>query len=282
MSPRLDDHFVIYPCSILENTKMSTVEYRNTYGIETRHCAIGMSRRQFSNGITEIEELVVATSTMSEDNWRKTYIIAFFTTVIYNHRVAFFIMNYLQQKFGIKFTDYIEYIIKILEKEGDKYPSINKSFIHICRQNKLILNNVSSMSEPEGLNTVLSPHEAGLYLLLSNMDKCYEELKLLTDEFCNKNNYSIDEKIIAEVFCYQKLRMPSFYSKAKKSHKFTYNIPQYFLSLENNEITKIVIEPTILNVELPKNKPDSLDLFAATLVVGGHTVHLLNVEIDLR
>ncbi|MBT6565140.1 MAG: B12-binding domain-containing radical SAM protein, partial [Candidatus Scalindua sp.] len=96
MTASLYNHFAIYICSILENTEMSKEYYREKYGIITKECPVGMSKTSFDTDFIETEEYIIGTATMPVDDWGKSYIYGYLATVLYNHRVCFYIMNYIK------------------------------------------------------------------------------------------------------------------------------------------------------------------------------------------
>ena len=282
MTPRLDDHFVIYLCTILENTEMATPEYIQKYQIEIRTCQVAMTRRVFDKeSPVEIEKIVVGTSTMPISEWRRAYRTGYFSAVLYNFRVAFFVMNYLYYQFDTTRTNWVEFMLNAVMTDPARYPTMKRAFVHIEKQIEMILQGISSVSKVEGLGEiVLSPYEALLYILLEDKENLYEELKEITLRFCNHHQYEIPENIFNDIFLYQKIRMPVWPLPQDRFYDFKTNIPEYFQAMiAGDSLPMIVQRPTgielVISTEDFENKLDSF--FAR--VRSGHTINIYNVKI---
>jgi radical SAM superfamily enzyme YgiQ (UPF0313 family) len=279
-TPRLDDHFVIYLCTLLENTEMSSEKYREEYHLQTRNCSIGMSRREFYENM-EMEELVVGTSTMPTQDWEKAYVFGYFFSVLYNHRAAFFILNYLNHDFGISRTDLVIYFINEIRSNPDNYSCMAFGLAHLDKQKQLILDNISSTSSPDGLEGIyMSPHEGTLPLLIRNIEALSEDLKRLVLRFTEVNKIELDEEILNDVLLYQKVCMPIWPVPVMVEYEFNSTVPEYFeklvLGLEPKPIKKI---KTAINVKVHDNYPNTYEEFATNIVRAGHTVQTFDVDV---
>ena len=282
MTARLDDHFVIYLCTILENTEMSTPEYIQRYQIDIRTCQVAMTRRVFDKNIpVETEKIVVGTSAMPVDQWRRAYRAGYFIVVLYNFRVAFFVINYFYYQFGVIRTDWVEFVLNEVMQSGlDVYPVMRRALAHIEKQIDMILKGVSSVSVVEGLGEmVLSPYEALLYLLLENKDGLYEELKQITRRFCAHHQLWIPAGIFNEIFFYQKIRMPEWPLPKERSYEFGTNIPGYFQAmLMGQPLPAVSQQASKVELVLPEeNFSNKLDAFFARLR-SGHTLNIYDVK----
>ncbi len=282
MTNRLDDHFVIYLCTILENTEMSSPEYIQKYRIEIRNCQVALTRRVFDKEIpVEIEKVVVGNSAMPVREWRRAYRTGYFAAVLYNFRVAFFVINYLHTQFGIIRTDWVEFLLDLVMRHPGDYPNLERALNHIEKQIEMILQSISSVSKVEGLGEiVLSPYEALLYLLLEDKETLYAELKSITRHFCRSRQYEIPAEIFDEIFLYQKIRMPVWPSPRERFYDFKTNVPEYFRAMTAGEIL-----PTIgkirMGVELIVPIEDFKSKFDAFFarVRSGHTFNIYDIKI---
>lgn len=274
MTRRLSDHFVIYLCTLLENTEMATATYRLKYKLESRYCVIGMSRRQFDESEEpEVEEFVVGTSTMPIWEWQKSYLFGYMTTALFNHRVAFFPMHYLQSEFGTSHGDFVEFCNEELVANPGDYPQLYKALRHIRSQSELILRGESSMSGPEGLEKYsLTPHEAALALMIYDVERLYRDLGALILQFCAKRGFVISKPLLDSILRYQRLRMPAWRESVSGEHLFQDNVPEYFDALASgSELPVLTNTPTLVVIEqlLPA---EAYTDFAVKLVRGGHTL----------
>jgi len=281
MTNRLDDHFVIYPCTLLENTEMVETKYRAAYGIESRFCKIGMSRRGFEN-YEEMEEILVGTTSMPIDQWKRAYVMGYVVTALYNHRVAFFIMNYLQRELGNGHTDFVEFLLSAVEADSEGYPRLSMGIKHIQIQGDLIVDGISYMSSPVGLeNLVLTPHEACASILLGNSDELYRELRKIVGKFVEIHCFEVDPLILDEVVYYQKIVMPSWPVRTEKDFLFETNVPELFKELTLGSIkSQIEMRQTLVSVESRAPIPKNYHEFASRLVRAGHTLQLVEHSVS--
>ena len=231
MTTRLDDNFVVYLCTLLENTEMDDPAYRSRYELESRVCAIGMSRRKFVDDVDdrEKEEFVVGTSTLPISHWRESYMLGYMGTALFNHRVAFFIMQFINYSFGTKHTDYILYLLREVENSPAQFPRLYAAVSHVMSQSQMVLDGICSMSGPVGMEDIsLTPHEAALAIMLYDLDALYDDLLRLTQRFCVEQGFNLSALVLREVLLYQQIRIPALDSKAQSTVSFQTNIPSFF------------------------------------------------------
>ncbi len=281
MTPRLDDHFVVYLCTILENTEMATEEYVQKYNIAMRSCQVAMPRRIIDqDSPVETEKIVVGTLTLPIPQWQRAYRAGYFNVVLYNFRLAFFVMNYFYYQCGVIRTDWVEFLLAAIIADPTHYPVLNRALEHIEKQVQMILDGVSSVSKVEGLGgIVLSPYEALLHLLLEDRENFYLELKEITFRFCRHYKYKITENVFNDIFLYQKIRMPVWPFPKDRFYDFKTNVPEYFKAMTDGTALPAITErPT--RIELIVSTQDFKDKveFFFTRVRSGHTHAIHDVK----
>lgn len=275
----LEDQFAVYLCCILENTEMATPEYRQKYALETRTCAVGLNRRIFRFEEFGEEIIVVGTSTMPVEDWKRCYEMGFLSAAFYNCRLAFFVMAYLHVEFGMRHTDFIEHILMSVQKNPDRYSSHAKAFAHLRANRQRILDNISSVHVVEGAGGVsLTPHEAVIFLLLGNKEEFYGELRQLTDEFCRLKNYAVAAHVMDEIFRYQEIRIP-MWCVEKKTHTFQTSVPAYFDALcRGLKPPPITAVETVAELEIPTHSHKNEVEFNLRRVATSYTFRLFGVQ----
>jgi radical SAM superfamily enzyme YgiQ (UPF0313 family) len=237
LSPRLEDQLSIYLCVILENTHLQLPEIIERYGVESRECAVGLNRRRFKYPRFGVDEIVVATRAMPLSDWKRAYEIAFACTTLYNLRVAFFVIVFLNHEFGIKVTDFIRFVIDAVDQNPGKYPAFENAIRHLRRNRQMILDNVASVSPVEGGDGVaLTPHEAMAFLFYSNMLQTYSDLRAIVRSCCEENAYAVSDEVLDDLINYQRARIPVFDPK-QTFYRFRSNIPAYLDAVTNGEIS---------------------------------------------
>lgn len=231
LDKRLTHFFIVYLCRLLNGTEMSTSESRKKNGIKTLACRIGLTRHEnFSSGVDEFEDIIVATETLPVTDWRKAHRFVSMALVLYNFRLAFFILNYLRHEHDIDILDCIDYIVE------------NKACADtISEALKIIDNAQESILSGKGTYLVsldftgkllYEIHEAVLLVFIKEIDKFYKELEEIIGEYLKLKNISLDSLLLKELFIYQSLRVPSFASKIETTKfTFNYNFPEYFRAL---------------------------------------------------
>ena len=280
---RNEDRFFVYLCQLLTNTELESQESREKYSIQSRLCKHSVSNRKFdwTDENIEYEEFIVGTSTMSIDDWGQGYLVGYLLTVLHNHRIAFFVMNYLHHQFSLSRIDFIEYIIKLCTDNGHQYPVTNSAISHIDNQRQMMIDSISTMSPlPGAEELIVLPHVGALVLLASKSDKFFNELEKIVVSFCQVHNVQLDNEVLCDVMQYQKMRFPSWPLPPLESRKFSTNIPLYFDALlANSSIPQIIKQNLVVNTIPSHYSYESYSDYAATIVRGGLAVDLLDIEI---
>lgn len=281
MTHSLNDYFAVHLCSAIENSEMATAASRARYKIETRTCPIGLARRKFEPDIDiETEELVVGTSTMPIQEWQKAYIFNYMVGVLYNLRLAFFVINFLHHEIGVPRTEIIEFLISEVSSNPESYPKLNEGLRHLKTQQDMILSNQSSVSSiPELGGVSFGPHEILIYHFLSDPGPFYREIQSITQKFCVTKSYNISDDLLAEVILYQKARMPVCPIPGKVKHTFTHNVPEYFHTLVSTGEPAAIREAyTEMEVIIPDTLPKSKLGFILNRVSGSIVLHPYKVR----
>jgi putative methyltransferase len=103
----------IYHCQLLPNTPMSEPEYIKKFGIKTVHTPLAEVHGNLrDNSIEqEYEDVVISTNSMDVEMWKRGAILAWMVQLFYSLKIADEILGLLHSKHGIKYTEYLEYII---------------------------------------------------------------------------------------------------------------------------------------------------------------------------
>jgi radical SAM superfamily enzyme YgiQ (UPF0313 family) len=283
MTESLVDRYRVYLCCIIESSEMADPAYLEKYKIETRKVSLGMERIRFDPlADEEVEEVVVATSTMSSKEWVKAYILSFLTISLYNLPLIFFVVNYLCREFKVSRIEFIEFLVKEASEAPGLYPVIERGVNHLRRLTDSILANKSKLMATEQLgDEPTTPTDGLAAIFLEHGDKFYLDIKNITKKFCSNNNISLEESILEELVLYQKVRIPTWPIPKQTTHCFRYNFPEYFdrflkgekpISLNDREMT--------LEVLIPNNIPQDPIEFAQKRVIGSYILELYEVRHD--
>lgn len=284
MTPGVSDHWVFHLCTLLVNTEMESQEYRDKYGILSRWVSAGIARRtvdQKEEAASEIEEIVVGTTSMPPDDWARSFAVGYLSAALYNFRPLFFVMLHVQNEIGNEHTHFIEFLLEQAEADPEGLPWLKKVVDHVARQRQMILDNIACLSSiPELGGALALTHEAALAIALSDPDAFYRDIAELTRRFFARHDHLIDESLLSEIIIYQRARIPLWGEQEHRVLHFKHNIPAYFAAL-----TKSLPAPDLVKTDnaleiIPRemNATDK-DAFAVQRTRSGHTIILNDVKI---
>ena len=280
MEASLTDHFLIYPCCIIDGTEMAEPDYLEKYKIETRKVGIGLERVKYDPmACREQDEIVVATSTLPLGDWKRAYVFGFSTLALYNFPLTFFVVNYLHQTFGIDRAQFFEFLISETASKEALYPRLSIGINHIRKQYKSILDNKNKLfAMPQLRGLSVPPADGALILFLEDSNVFYDDIQRVTKNFCKTNNHELPLELLEEIVLYQKIRIPVWPIPKRRKYSFSYNIPKYFQSLlHEDKPVSIKRSATQLEVIIPKTDvKDSVD-FVKNRVFGSYKLETYKV-----
>lgn len=236
----------VYFCQVLNNTELAQPEYIKRFEIKTVriplaeiHCSI-----HSSEDIIEYEDVVISTSTMSTDNWKKATVLSVTLQLFHSLKIGFYLMLYLKDRYNIKYMDFLDYLASRKTNIGTEV--INKIFDQLYNNiDKVLEGNTFCTTLPDALPIYWTQEEAAYLIISDNIDLFYKELHTILIEYLqHKNiNYNIDE--LNEVLIYQNMIIPSHTRQGAKQHTFSKNIPEYFDKFIVNKVELKEVKQTM-------------------------------------
>jgi radical SAM superfamily enzyme YgiQ (UPF0313 family) len=276
LSVRLQDQVMVYPCVVLENTHLQRT--KKEYGIESRRCAVGLNRRRFKYPRFGEDEVVVGSRTMPIEDWRRAYMSAFLLLSLYNLRISFYPIVLLKHLHDVRVTDLVTFMMDKAFDRPDEFPQFHAVVTHLHKQTQMILDGVSSVSAVDGSDGVaFTPHEAAMFLFLSNMDETYAELPALLEAYCRRHDVDADLTVIEEAVHYQRARIPIFASGVR-IHEFRTNVATALENIVSGlEPPPIAYRPTRTLVDHPAHEYGTEAEFNRRRVACGYTLNLAEI-----
>lgn len=270
MSKSLNHFFVVYLCRLLDASEMADPSYIKKHRIKTRLCRVGFARHGWSNkGIEETEDIVVSTSKMSINEWKKIFTFVNMNLALYNFRLGFFVFNYLREEYSVNLNDLIEYII-INAKD---YPTISKVLKIINSGRNAILYRHKSLVSVDFIKDILfEPHEAALVTILNKKEIFYEELLKITKKYLYSKKINFQPEILREIFKFQEVYIPDWKGVDEHTLLLKFNIPQYFhnLCINNRHIPTQKIK-TSINIG-KREKENAMDFIKSKLTISSFKI----------
>lgn len=221
----LTDHLGVYLCLMIENSEMNDPAYRQQFQIQTR---LSSQRWRFQpiDQDTEFEtdEVVVATSTLTQEEWKNAYVYANMVLSLYFLRTAFFCVALLRELYSIEPRVFFDFLLANVH--DGKYPCLSGAVRFVERQADQVLNHGSQMQVVEGYgNIAFHPHEAVTTILLDDVDSFYNELSYLIQNLNQAYGTHINMDLLADIIRFQKAAMMVYGMSQKETVEFSYNVP---------------------------------------------------------
>ena len=225
----LDNQVFIYHCQVLPNTKLGSKEYKEQFGIVTKavplnevHAAV--RPRELT---TEYEDIIVATSSMSVEDWRKATILSWVTQLFHGLKASFFINNYLVDRFAIKHIDFLLYLS---EMHMPAHLNFIREEIQIFQNavESLLQGNSRCQVAPDFSNIYWEPEEAAFFNIVKNKQEFYAQMYELVCHFLNSQGIAFDAEEVKTVVDYQEARVPDYKPVTQTQFEFNYNVVEYF------------------------------------------------------
>lgn len=191
------DGLMVYLARVLAGTEMADPAYRQQYGIETVRLPIQANHGSLdaaSIGPTEFEETVIATATMSHEDWLQAQRISWFVQVFFVLGLARLPLLWFRER-GVKVTEFAQWALDACyaRVEGYGVPLYPALWLERHRLERYLASQDLGAPEVDRDDLDSFPairwpiEEASLLALLSHKDVVYRELKSLFWAF-------IDEK----------------------------------------------------------------------------------------
>ena len=109
----LKNQLFMYFAQILPNTDMADPEYRKQFGIESRFIELNEIHGSIrhSDLVTEYEEIVIRTNSMSTEDWREMAVFSWMTMLMHSLKLGYFVMEWLFEERGVPHVDFIDRMV---------------------------------------------------------------------------------------------------------------------------------------------------------------------------
>jgi putative methyltransferase len=234
----------VYPCQVFANTEMAEPDYLRKFEIRTKRIKLaeihGTARP--AEWVTEYEDIVVSTYSMSIDDWRRMLRFSYVLMLFHSLKLAYHLMIYLLDDYGLKMSTFLEYVsdrkfkaqAPLFRAEVDFYDAVIDRMLNEGEHRGTVLADYSDFYwdvEEASFLRLTQPREQGW-----NAD-LYEQLKEIAVDFLHEGgrDLSTEERDLKlrEVMLYAQCRIPSqsqleLEGVQEKERFFNYNVPEYF------------------------------------------------------
>jgi len=266
----LKNQLFVYLCQVFPNTELADKEYRAKFGIITQRAELNEIHGSFRgpDETTEYEDVIVTTNSMSLKDWKRMVVLSCTTMVIHSLKLGFFLMMYLANRFGVKYTDFLSFLSE-MKMPVDRAPMIHREIGRYYEQTERILQGKGrGVAEPDYGEIAWDVEEASFLRISEDLDSFYSELHVVEVYFLKMNSIEFDEEEVKEAILYQKCRIPHPTGVSQKEVSFNYNFPRYFDTLLSDIPETLLPHSQMILVKQKNFQGDKQD-FAREIVLWG-------------
>lgn len=229
----------IHPCEVLPNTVLYMKETREKYGIRTRVSTLCQFRTSPSEdkSIGTRSEIIIATDTMSTDDWCKAMRFAAFVQAFHSFGIVKFIAVYLRRN-GVSFYDFYTDLFNKIESD-DGY--LNSVFRHVCRNIDLFARNKSDLYflDKRFCNVYIHFKDGMFLSCIADKDKLYDDIERFISFRFNS------EPVFKSLLQYQKssIKTPG---DEEREEEYDYDWKDYFKDMTETGNIPLIKAKTVL------------------------------------
>ncbi|MBM3600417.1 MAG: hypothetical protein FJX35_19635 [Alphaproteobacteria bacterium] len=241
----------IYLCQVYPNTDLGDPAYQRQFGIKTQRIALNEihATARPQSWVTEYEDIVVETATMSRADWRRMVVFAWWTMLMHSLKLGYFVMLYLYDRLGVKQADLLAHLGDgaFASRAGSLLAAENAAFESMIDR---ILSGAGRGYDLPGYGGIYwDVEEAAFLRIVERIDEFYSELHDVVRGFLTARGIAFDRMELAEVFRYQRLRIPTRHLSAPLKVGFSRNLPEYFATRFSSAPRPLVPVPQIVTLD---------------------------------
>ncbi|OAN56001.1 hypothetical protein A6A04_10605 [Paramagnetospirillum marisnigri] len=269
LSSGLKNQLFMYFCQVYPNTDLADPEYVREHGLVTQRVELNEIHGsvRHSDWVAEYEDLVVTSSTMPLDSWKRMAMLSWMTMLMHSLKLGFFVMCWMHEKLGVRHSDYFQRLISVSPE--DEAPMLSA-------QLALFQDKLGRIGRGEGRGCILPDcgviywdvEEAAFLDLSRDFGAFYDELERLTRGYLKDRGIAYDSEELAEVFHYQRLRLPTPAGSLAGRHGFAHSVPSYFETFFDDHRVDLARRPEVLVVE-PRDFGGDRERFARETILWG-------------
>jgi len=263
----------IYLCQIFNNTEMAEAPYRERFGIKTCRIKLAEIHGQIRPGdwVSEYEHVVIQTNSMPLEDWKRSLRFSYVLMLFHSLKVAYFVMIFMLDKWGIKMSEFIEYVAQrkfdlnrapVMAQELDHYDAIVKRMLDEGEHRGTMMMDYGDL--------YWDVEEASFLRITQDVDSFYSQFGDVVLEFLKQRGIDVSEDMdqITDAFQYQKARIPAQQDLPQEQLRFASNFPEYFEKRFGNDPVQLKRSPQWMRVHPVAWKGD-LSNFAKTSILWG-------------
>jgi len=266
----INNDIFVYLLQIYPNTELATLDYQEKYGVKFVHIPLneGHGAVRPTDIPAEYEDVVIATNSMSQEDWKKSVVISWLVQAMTGLKLGYFMLIYLVDKYKINYLDFVEYLA------AQKTPSSCIFLRGLVEElyelaNSIIAGNSRTMVLEDFGNIYWEPEEAFYFKALNNKGTFYTDLLEAFKDFLKGVNVGFDINEAEEVVKYQRLRTPGIGMLETEKLRFEYNVPEYYEKYFTPAKCSLRRSATVVNLDAARNFEGDKKAFAREIILFG-------------
>lgn len=253
--------------TILENTEMSEPEYIQRHGLilQRSHITSHHTSIEEYEEVQEEQFIVVGTHTMNKEDWVKTRIFCWLTSIFHFNKVLQIVFITINKTTGIRFRDLIELFIL----EDKKYPTLSNIYKTLESKALDIQNGKNEfIASAEYLN-IYWPVDEYVFIKLiheNNLDKFYTEVKSRLLDFFDETNIQFPEIILDDCIKLNRELIKKPFADTNVTLELSYNVFDFYKAVLIGESAELIEKNTLCKIDRESQRWLSWDVWLKEVV----------------
>jgi radical SAM superfamily enzyme YgiQ (UPF0313 family) len=227
------DNVHVYHCTVLVGSEIGDPGYQAKHGIQTVRTPIlqrHMNADEIDAGaIQEMEEVVVATSTMPHEDWIETNVATSIVNVLHYQKLAHLAAIFLHASAGASYRRHYALAKRLPESDPARFPVLSSTWRFARDYYASMGRGAARQLVFREYGSTVWPIEEALFLLLSkDFDATYREIGALFDATCADQGLDVDRGALHDVLACQEAQTPRPNGPRRPVVQLAHDWPAYF------------------------------------------------------
>ena len=273
----LKNQLFVYQCEVYPNTEMGDPDYQRRFGIQTLRTELreihGSIRNQ--GWVTEYQDIIVASQSMSNADWRRMTKLATMTMLLHSMKLGFYVLGWLSDRYDLPHVGLIEFMSE-QRLRLDSTPIIRQELAYLDSYLDAMMAGAGRGCVLPGYLDIYWDIEEALFVRITeNLDAFFREFESVVRQYLDSEGVVYDEREVAEIIRYQRLRIPRAVSDGSTTQEFSFNVPEYFDHLFSTDTIPLALEQQRLVTQPIDYKADQGKFVRETILWGRKSGTLL-------
>jgi len=271
MTSGIRNQLFVYFCQVYPNTELAYPAYRRRHGLETIIAPLNEIHGAVrpASLIDELEEIVVATSTMSREAWQRAAVLSWTMQLFHGLKLGFHLLSYLADRYTVRHTDFLEHCMG-LSSRRDTTGVLKDEIVRFFSIADDVLHSRARAQVLPGFGGIYWDVEEGACLrIVTEKQRFYDELFKICTDFLTARKKDFDPDEVGEVIAFQSLLMPGLQDPPGKALDLSWDLPGYFRALFLGERTPLVKMRTTVTIAGTRDYRGDRETFAREKILWG-------------